>query len=81
MTVVTAEGTKLQGVVLNEDSFTLQMMDSREGIHSFDKAQLKSFEKSRESLMPVYDEKTLSQRDLQDLIAYLMKVSSQAGGE
>jgi len=81
VTVITADGTRLQGVVLNEDSFTLQMMDLREKIHLFDKAQLKSFEKTRDSLMPAYDEKTLSASDLQDLIAYLMKVAGAAGGQ
>jgi cytochrome c oxidase cbb3-type subunit 3 len=74
--VVTADGTKLQGVVLNEDSFTLQMMDSREQIHLFDKDKLKSFEKTRESLMPAYDAKTLSDKDLQDIIAYMLSVSA-----
>jgi putative heme-binding domain-containing protein len=74
--VVTADGTKLQGVVLNEDSFTLQMMDAREQIHLFDKDKLKSFEKTRESLMPAYDTKTISDKDLQDIIAYLLSVSA-----
>jgi putative heme-binding domain-containing protein len=74
--VVTADGTKLQGVVLNEDSFTLQMMDAREQIHFFDKDKLKSFEKTRESLMPAYDAKTISDKDLQDIIAYLLSVSA-----
>ena len=75
--VVTADGAKLQGVVLNEDSFTLQMMDSREQIHLFDKDKLKSFEKTRDSLMPPYDAKTLSDKDLQDIMAYMLSVSAQ----
>jgi cytochrome c oxidase cbb3-type subunit 3 len=74
--VVIADGTKIQGVVLNEDSFTLQMMDSREQIHLFDKDTLKSFEKTRESMMPAYDTKTLSDKDLQDIVAYMLSVSA-----
>lgn len=77
VTVVTAEGTKLTGVVLNEDHFTLQMMDTREQIHLFDKSKLRSFEKSRESLMPAYDQKILSDKDLQDLIAYMLAAGAQ----
>jgi putative heme-binding domain-containing protein len=77
VTVVTAEGTKFTGVVLNEDHFTLQMMDRREQLHLFDKSKLRSFEKSRESLMPAYDPKMLSDKDLQDLIAYLLAVGGQ----
>jgi len=80
-TVVTADGTKLQGVVLNEDSFTLQMLDTREQLHSFEKSKLRSYEKTRESLMPAYDTKTLPDKDLKDLIAFLLAASSQGGGK
>ncbi len=69
--------TKLAGVVLNEDNFTLQMLDTREQLHLFQKDKLRSLEKSRESLMPAYDQKTLSDKDLQDLIAYLLAVGVQ----
>jgi putative heme-binding domain-containing protein len=77
VTVVTAEGTKFMGVVLNEDHFTLQMMDTREQLHLFEKDKLRSLEKSRESLMPAYDQKTLSDKDLQDVLAYLLTVGAQ----
>src|SRR5277367_3976071 len=75
--VETAEGKKLTGVVLNEDHFTLQMMDLREQVYSFDKSKLRSFEKSRESLMPKYDQKLLSDEDLQDIIAFLVSAGAQ----
>ncbi|HEY6266702.1 MAG TPA: c-type cytochrome [Candidatus Acidoferrum sp.] len=77
VTVVTADGTKLIGVVLNEDNFTLQMMDTREQLRLLQKDKLRSYEKSRESLMPAYDQKMLSDKDLQDLIAYLLAVGAQ----
>ena len=77
VSVVTADGTKLSGVVLNEDQFTLQMLDTRDQLHLFEKDKLRSFETRRESAMPVYDEKTLSDKDLQDLLAYLFEVSSK----
>ncbi|MGC2287725.1 MAG: c-type cytochrome [Candidatus Acidiferrum sp.] len=75
--VETADGQKFTGVVLNEDSFTLQMMDLREQLHLFEKDKLRSYEVSRESLMPVYDTKTLSDKDLQDIVAFLIKVGEQ----
>jgi putative heme-binding domain-containing protein len=77
VSVVTADGTKLSGVVLNEDQFTLQMLDTREQLHLFEKDKLRSFEKRRESAMPAYDQKTLSDKDLQDLITYLQAVGAQ----
>jgi cytochrome c oxidase cbb3-type subunit 3 len=80
VSVVTQDGAAFQGVVLNEDSFTVQMMDMREQLHSFDKAQLKSYEKTRTSLMPAYDANRLSEKDLDDLVAYLLKLSTEQGG-
>src|SRR5437773_1039374 len=77
VTVVTADGTKFMGVVLNEDHFTLQMIDTREQLHLFEKDRLRSFEKSRESLMPASDQKMLSDKDLQEVIAYLLSVGAE----
>ncbi|HKW34508.1 MAG TPA: c-type cytochrome [Candidatus Acidoferrum sp.] len=77
VSVVTADGTKLSGVVLNEDQFTLQMLDTREQLHLLEKDKLRSLEKRRESAMPVYDQKTLSDKDLQDVIAYLQTVGGK----
>ena len=78
--VVTADGSKLQGVVLNEDSFTVQMLDTREQLHSFEKSKLRAYEKTRASLMPAYDEKTLPDKDMKDLIAFLLAAGSEGGG-
>jgi putative heme-binding domain-containing protein len=76
VTVVDDHGQKFQGVVLNEDNFTLQMIDTREQLHLFEKEKLHSLEKSRESLMPKYDEKMLPEKDLQDIVAYLLSQGS-----
>jgi cytochrome c oxidase cbb3-type subunit III len=75
--VETADGQKFTGVILNEDSFTLQMLDSSEQLHLFQKDKLRSFEESRESLMPVYDEKVLNDKDLEDIVAFLLSVGAQ----
>lgn len=76
--VETNDGQKFTGVVLNEDSFTLQMMDMREQVHLFDKAELRSFEKSRDSLMPAYDSKMLPEKDLNDILAFLQSVAAES---
>src|SRR6201981_1107431 len=52
VTVVTANGEEIKGVTLNEDSFSLQLMDIAEKIHLLEKDKLRSITKSRESLMP-----------------------------
>jgi cytochrome c oxidase cbb3-type subunit III len=76
VSVVTADGQTVKGVVLNEDNFTLQMMDMKEQVHLFDKGNLKSLEASRKSLMPAYDQKMMSDKDLQDIVAYLLSAST-----
>jgi putative heme-binding domain-containing protein len=77
VTVRTPDGKKITGVTMNEDNFSLQMMDADQKIHLFEKDKLKSFEKSRESLMPPYDAKMLSDKDLDDLVAYLLSVGAK----
>jgi putative heme-binding domain-containing protein len=71
VSVVTAAGQQITGVALDEDQFTIQIMDMAEHIHLLDKTQLRSFKKSRKSLMPVFTPDVLSDQDLHDIIAYL----------
>src|SRR5262249_18066758 len=77
--VTTADGTKYVGVVLNEDAFTVQVLDTREKLHLWEKNTLKSYEKTRQSLMPAYDEKMLPEKDVQDLLAFL--AAANGGGK
>ncbi len=74
--VTTADGTEVRGVAMNEDSFSVQIMDQSEQIHFFEKDQLRSFKKTRISAMPIYDPATLSDKDLQDIVAYLQSVGA-----
>jgi cytochrome c oxidase cbb3-type subunit III len=77
VTVVTQDGQQIKGVTLNEDSFSIQMIDTSEQIHFFEKDKLKSFQTSRKSLMPAYNADTLSDQDLHDILAYLESVAAQ----
>jgi putative heme-binding domain-containing protein len=77
ITVVTAQGEEIKGVALNEDNFTVQMMDVSEKVHLLEKDKLRSFKKSRESLMPKYGADTLSDKDLDDVVAYLIHVGAK----
>jgi cytochrome c oxidase cbb3-type subunit III len=77
VTVVTAGGRQIKGVALNEDSFSVQMIDSNEQIYLLEKNKLRSFKKSRESLMPPYQPDTLSDKDLEDIVAYLVSVGAK----
>ena len=77
VTVVTAEGKEIKGVALNEDHFTVQMMDTNEQIHLLEKDKLRSFKKSCESMMPKYDASVLNDKDLDDIVAYLISIGAQ----
>jgi len=74
-TVVTSEGTEIKGTTLNEDDFSIQIIDQSDRLQLFDKDKLRSFTKTRNSLMPQYKNSLLSDADLQDIIAYLLSVS------
>jgi cytochrome c oxidase cbb3-type subunit 3 len=76
VTAVTADGRTIVGVPMNEDTFTIQVMDASERVHSLDKKSLKSVRHEDRSLMPTYDEGRLSAADLDDLVAYLQSLRS-----
>ena len=77
VTVVTEDGKHIKGVALNEDNFSLQMIDQSEQIYLLDKSKLRSFEKSRASLMPEYNQDLLPDKDLEDIVAYLVSVGAK----
>ncbi|HEY4766952.1 MAG TPA: c-type cytochrome [Candidatus Sulfotelmatobacter sp.] len=77
VTVVTADGKQIKGITLNEDSFSVQIMDTSEQIHLLEKDNLKSFQKSRQSAMPTYGTDFLSDKDLEDIVAYLSSVGAK----
>jgi cytochrome c oxidase cbb3-type subunit III len=71
VTAVTADGKEIRGVAMNEDSFTVQIMDQGERIHLLEKNKLKALQKSRESMMPKYDLDVLSDTEVDDIVAFL----------
>ena len=77
VTVVTEDGKQIKGVALNEDNFSVQMMDQDEKIYLLEKDKLRSFEKSRESIMPKYNTGLLSDKDLEDIVTFLVSVGSK----
>ncbi len=77
VTLVTGDGKQIKGVTLNEDSFTVQVMDQDEKVYLQEKDKLRSFQKSRESLMPKYNPDVLSDKGLEDIVAYLVSVGTK----
>lgn len=77
ITVVTADGKEIKGVALNEDNFTVQMMDTSEHIYLLEKDKLRLFKKSRESMMPTYSDDALSDKNLDDIVAFLISAGAK----
>jgi putative heme-binding domain-containing protein len=76
--VVTREGVTMTGRLLNQDTFTIQLLDSRdEKLKSFSKSNLREFAFIDKSPMPSYKEK-LSAQELADVISYLASLKGQA---
>lgn len=70
---VTKSGQTIRGRRLNEDTYTIQLIDDRERILSLNKADLRSYDISRDTTMPSYAAR-LTPDELSDLIAYLQSL-------
>jgi len=68
---VRADGSVVEGIRVNEDSFTIQLRDLANQFHSLRKQQLQTLEyKSDTTPMPAYRDK-LSPQETDHLVAYL----------
>jgi putative heme-binding domain-containing protein len=74
--VVTKDGATTTGRLLNLDSFTVQMLDSKEQLRSFEKARLRDYGFVDLSPMPSYRDK-LSAQELADLVSYLVSLKGR----
>ena len=83
VTLVTPEGRQIRGVRKSEDVFSIQIMDTRERLQGYLKAGLRDVIRETRSLMPDFGPDRLSERDLEDLLAFLgslRAVGSGSGG-
>jgi cytochrome c oxidase cbb3-type subunit III len=71
--VVSHDGTVVNGRRLNEDTYSIQLLDDAGNLRSFLKADLKEFRISTTSPMPSF-KSTLSGDELADVLAYLLSL-------
>jgi putative heme-binding domain-containing protein len=69
--ITTKDGTVIKGRRLNEDNYTLQLIDEHERLHSLVKDDLREVAIASTSPMPSY-KGTLSDEEVADLLAYLL---------
>lgn len=68
---VTKDGKTIRGRRLNEDTYTVQMIDDQERLVSLIKADLREYEIGKTSPMPPAG-RTLSPDEISDVVAYLL---------
>jgi putative heme-binding domain-containing protein len=71
VTLVTRDGRRIRGARKNEDSFSIQIMDTGERIQGYLKSDLSSIVRESQSLMPAFGPDRLADRDLDDVLRYL----------
>ena len=71
--VVTRDGTTFRGRRLNEDTYTVQIIDEQENLRSLAKADLRELSVETDARMPAYGDR-LTSDELADVIAYLVSL-------
>ncbi len=67
---VTKSGTVVTGRLLNQSTFSVQILDSAQNLRAFDRADLREFVINQTSEMPPY-RGTLDSQEVADLVMYL----------
>src|SRR5207245_10008442 len=76
--VTTAEGKTVDGVLLNEDSYSIQMIGNDNQLHLFERARLRRIVVDPKSLMPTDYDKRLTAAEFKDLLAFLTRQGTVA---
>jgi len=71
--IVTKQGATITGRRLNEDTYTIQLIDAQEHLISLSKSELREFTLLKTSPMPSYQGK-LSSEEVTDLVSYLLSL-------
>jgi len=71
--LVTKDGVTITGRILNQDTFSVQVLDSKEQLVSVLRSNLREFTFAEKSQMPSYRDK-LSPQEVDDLVGYLVSL-------
>jgi putative heme-binding domain-containing protein len=71
--IVTRDGRTVRGRRLNEDTFTIQLIDENEKLVSLGKSEIREFDAGTASAMPSFAGK-LNENEIADLLAYLVSL-------
>jgi len=78
VTITLHDGKRLEGIIRNEDNFSVQVQSLDGSFHLVQKSEVGEISRSQQSLMPADYGKTLSPSQLDDLVSYLMIAARKA---
>lgn len=81
VTLVTRDGQKIQGTLKGEDAFSVQIVDTRERLQGYLRADLREVIREDGSLMPEFGAEQLSDSGLDDLLRFLGTLRTTGGGQ
>ena len=70
VSVVLKNGTTVRGRILNHDAISVQLIDAKEQLRSFQTSEMQSYTILTKGLMPSFESK-LSAQQVADIVAYL----------
>lgn len=73
--IVTSQGASIDGILRNENNFSLQVLGKEGVLHLLSRDEIKTIEYGKQSLMPTNYDQTLAAADLRDLLAFLSRRS------
>jgi putative heme-binding domain-containing protein len=77
--LTTREGDRIEGLIRNEDNFSVQFQAKDGSFHFFQKSELRNFDRRETSLMPTDYRERLTSAELDDLVSFLLSASPDAG--
>jgi cytochrome c oxidase cbb3-type subunit III len=78
--LVTDGGKSIGGFLMNEDTYSVQFINSAGQLQSYSKSGLKSYKVEKISKMPSYQDR-LTKKEVDDVVAYLSSLRPKTGGE
>ena len=76
--LITSNGDRLEGMIRNEDNFSVQFQTKDGSFRSFQKSELRNLDRLETSLMPTNYGERLSPGELDDLVSYLVTAAPDA---
>ena len=71
VTIVTPGGERVRGATKGEDAFSIQILDTRQQLRGYSKADVAEIVREEDSLMPAFTDARLPTPELDDIVRYL----------